>query len=204
MILNARMLMAPPKKQKAFVHRDERPSRGTTRLHRPLARPASSSPQRERLKTPARSRGPSGSAYCGSLRFDLRLRGLFRRCPGPSFSAARGSLSSQRPRTRPHRRLYVCTCWRERYPPSASMSSHRTGRDELLDIENAVLVGAERFLVLEHRLRGVAVVDLRQQPAPGTNHRLQHHRVSHFLDCVEGSLAGEGDDRLWDGKAGTR
>src|SRR5437870_7339251 len=134
MILNARMLMAPPKKQKAFVHRDERPSRGTTRLHRPLARPASSSPQRERLKTPARSRRPSGSAYLGLLRFDLRLRGLFRRCPGPSFSAARGSLLSQRPRTRPHRRLYVCTCWRERYPPAPSMSSHRSRSRDLLDV----------------------------------------------------------------------
>jgi len=49
----------------------------------------------------------------GGILFDRRLRGLFRRCPGPSFSAAGGSLESQRSRTLPHQRLCVWTCWRE-------------------------------------------------------------------------------------------
>src|SRR2546428_9193284 len=45
--------------------------------------------------------------------------------------------------------------------------------DVLLDVKNPVLVGAERLLVLEHRLGGVPVVDLGEQSPPGPDHRLR-------------------------------
>src|SRR2546421_1673798 len=74
--------------------------------------------------------------------------------------------------------------------------------DVLLDVKNAVLVGAERLLVLEHRLGRVTVIDLCQQSPPGTNHWFEHDRVSHRLDGLQGGLPGKGDDRLRYGKAG--
>src|SRR5256885_1184801 len=68
--------------------------------------------------------------------------------------------------------------------------------DVLLDIENTVLVGAKRLLVLEHRLGRVPVVDLGEQSPPGANHRLEYDRVPHRLDGFQGRLPREGDDRL--------
>src|ERR1700694_1837585 len=74
--------------------------------------------------------------------------------------------------------------------------------DVLLNVKDAVLIGAERLFVLEHRFGRVAVVDLRQQPAPRADHRLQHDRVSHRLDRLQRRLAGEGDHRLRHRQAG--
>lgn len=65
---------------------------------------------------------------------------------------------------------------------------------QLLDVVELVLVAAQNLLVLQDRLGGVAVVDLRKQPAPAPHHRLHHHRVAHRLDELEGFL-GFGSER---------
>ena len=64
--------------------------------------------------------------------------------------------------------------------------------DVFLDVEDAVLVGAERLLVLQDRLGRVAVVDPRQQPAPGADDRLQHGRIAELFDGRQRGLGGEG------------
>ncbi len=68
--------------------------------------------------------------------------------------------------------------------------------DVLLDVENRVVVTAEHGLVFEHGFRRVAIVDLGQQATPGTDCRLQHHRVAQFLDRLECRLLGKGDPAL--------
>ena len=65
-----------------------------------------------------------------------------------------------------------------------------------LDVENAVVIAAERFLVLEDRLGGVAIVDLAQQPAPRSDGRLEHGRIAEPLDRLERALRRVGDERL--------
>ena len=58
-----------------------------------------------------------------------------------------------------------------------------------------MLVGAEYLLVLDYCLGGLAIVDLRQQAAPGTNGRLQHHGIADFLDGRQGAFRSKGDRR---------
>jgi hypothetical protein len=70
--------------------------------------------------------------------------------------------------------------------------------------ELALERAAASAVPLEHGLGGVAVVDLRQQPAPRTHHRFEHDRVAHLLDRFQGGLAGEGDHRLRHRHAGGR
>jgi hypothetical protein len=69
MMLNALMVMAPPKNKKP----SSTGTRGSLSWYHPTL-PSSrenglSESAARRLKTPARSRGPSGSAYCGSFPF---------------------------------------------------------------------------------------------------------------------------------------
>ena len=62
-----------------------------------------------------------------------------------------------------------------------------------LQVEDRVLVGAERALVLDQRLGRVAIVDAGDQPAPGADGRLEHDRVAELLDCLEGRFGGRSD-----------
>src|SRR5205823_11423514 len=119
MILNARIDMAPPRTQKAFVHRDER----LLSWYHPTSPAARAAGLFESAAPVLEDSSPiTGAIRLGLLRtsrFSLSLRGRvgvgasvrpaaprpFRRCPGPSFSAAGGSLESQRSRTLPHQRL---------------------------------------------------------------------------------------------------
>ena len=54
--------------------------------------------------------------------------------------------------------------------------------DIFLDVEDGVVVGAQDFLVLQHRLGRLAIVELAQQAAPRTDGRLEHDRIAQFLD----------------------
>ena len=64
-----------------------------------------------------------------------------------------------------------------------------------LDVEDAVMVAAERLLVLQHRLGRVAIVDLAQQASPRSDRRLEHHRVADPLDRLQRALRREGHER---------
>ena len=65
--------------------------------------------------------------------------------------------------------------------------------DVLLHVEDRVLDGAERGLVLHDRLGGVAVVDAGEEAAPGTGGGLEHGGVAVLLDGGEGRLGLERD-----------
>ena len=58
------------------------------------------------------------------------------------------------------------------------------------------MVAPQDRLVLEHRLCGVAVVDLREQAPPRSHGRLEHRRIPQLLDRVQRRPGGEGDPRL--------
>ena len=65
--------------------------------------------------------------------------------------------------------------------------------DELLKIERLLRGRPEHVLVLEEGVQGVHVVDLGQEPSPGTQGRLDHHRESpEGLDGPKGFLGAEG------------
>ena len=59
--------------------------------------------------------------------------------------------------------------------------------DILLDIVDMMLIGAKRLLVFEHSLRGITVIDTRQQASPRTGYRLEHHRVTQRLNAAHAS-----------------
>ena len=63
--------------------------------------------------------------------------------------------------------------------------------DVFLDVEDRMLHRAQRGLVLQDGLGGVAVVDLGQQATPRADHRLEHHRVADLFDGLQGRFGGE-------------
>ena len=73
-----------------------------------------------------------------------------------------------------------------------------------LDVEDAVVIRAQHFLVLEDGLGRLAVVDLAQQPPPRTDSRLEHDRIAELLDRLQCTLGRIGHQAARLRHAGTR
>ena len=57
--------------------------------------------------------------------------------------------------------------------------------DVFLNVENSVLHGTERRLVLHDRFRGIAVVHASEKASPRTDRRLEDNRIPHSFDRFE-------------------
>ena len=59
-----------------------------------------------------------------------------------------------------------------------------------------MMVTTEHGLVFEHGFGCIAIIDFRQQSAPGTDRRFQHYRITEFFDCLQRRFLGESDAAL--------
>ena len=71
-----------------------------------------------------------------------------------------------------------------------------------LNVEDAVMIGPQHLLVLQHGFRSLAVVDLAQQSPPRSDRRFHHYGIAQLLDSLQRTLGGEGNHRARRGNAG--
>ena len=65
--------------------------------------------------------------------------------------------------------------------------------DIFLRVKDRMMIAAEGYFVFENRFRCVTVIDLREQPSPRADRRLQHHGVTHLFDGLNRRIFGKGD-----------